>query len=147
MSDLVRLSLSIEKDLFDQLERLVEKGSYANRSEFVRDMIRDKLVEEEWQGDDEALATITMVYDHHTHRLGEKLTEIQHTRHHHVLAATHVHLDQHVCAEMIMVKGKPRDIRSLSDLMRQQKGVFHLKLSMTSNANKLHSHPHTHAHS
>jgi CopG family nickel-responsive transcriptional regulator len=132
LSDLVRLSLSLEKPLYDQLERLVASGEFANRSEFVRGMIREKLVSEEWQGEGEALATITMVYDHHARKLSEKLTELQHDHHSNVLAATHVHLDSHMCAEMIMVRGHPDEIRHLADHMRQQKGVFHLALTMTS---------------
>lgn len=132
MSELVRLSLSIEKPLYNQLERLVRQGDYANRSEYVRGMIRDKLVSEEWQGEGEALATITMVYDHHARKLSEKLIELQHDHHSNVLAATHVHLDSHMCAEMIMVRGEPDEIRHLADHMRQQKGVFHLALNMTS---------------
>lgn len=135
MSDLVRLSLSLEKPLYDQLERLVEQGEFANRSEFVRGMIREKLVSEQWQGEGEALATITLVYDHHARRLSEKLTELQHDHHGTVLAATHVHLDHHMCAEMIMVRGQPEEIRHLADHMRQQKGVFHLALTMTSAGN------------
>ncbi|HRJ78484.1 MAG: putative nickel-responsive regulator [Planctomycetes bacterium] len=131
MSDLVRLSLSIERPLYEQLERLAAHGEFANRSEFVRGMIRDRLVHEAWQGDGEALATITLVYDHHQSQLTEKLVELQHSHHSAVLAATHVHLDEHLCAEMIMVRGAPGEIRHLADHMRQQKGVHHLALSMT----------------
>ncbi len=136
MSELVRLSLSLEKPLYDQLERLVRHREFANRSEFVRGMIREKLVSEEWQGNGEALATITLVYDHHARNLSEKLTDLQHHHHSNVLAATHVHLDHHMCAEMIMVRGEPDKIRKLADLMRQQKGVFHLTLSMTSSGTR-----------
>ncbi|KAA0209703.1 nickel-responsive transcriptional regulator NikR, partial [bacterium] len=119
MSDLVRLSLSIERPLYEQLERLAAHGEFANRSEFVRGMIRDRLVHEAWQGDGEALATITLVYDHHQRQLTEKLVELQHTHHSAVLAATHVHLDEHLCAEMIMVRGAPGEIRHLADHMRR----------------------------
>lgn len=147
MSELIRLSLSLEKPLYDQLERLVKQGEFANRSEFVRGMIREKLVNEQWQGDGETLATITMVYDHHAHKLSAKLIELQHNHHSNVLAATHVHLSEHMCAEMIMVRGEPSEIRHLADHMRQQKGVFHLALNMTSAGDHSgHSHPHTHEH-
>jgi len=78
MSKVVRLSLSIEKPLYDQLERLVKKSGYRNRSEFVRDMVRERLVQNEWEKDQEVLGTITLIYDHHRHQLSEKLVSLQH---------------------------------------------------------------------
>ena len=91
---LVRLSLSIEETLFKKLEKIVRLSGYQNRSEFVRDMIRDRLVETEWEkGDTPVLCAITIVYNHHKRELSEKLTELQHRHHEIVLAATHVHLD------------------------------------------------------
>jgi CopG family nickel-responsive transcriptional regulator len=132
MSDLVRLSFSIEKPLYEQLERLVKRSGYTNRSEFVRDMIRGQLVEGQWAEDREVLATVTLVYDHHSRRLSEKLTDLQHQFHRAVLVTTHVHLSKHLCAEVILVQGKASDARQLADLLRQQKGVLHAELSMSS---------------
>jgi len=137
MSDLVRLSLSLEKPLFDRLEKLVKGSGYSNRSEFVRDMIRRQLVEGEWAKDQEVLGTVTLVYDHHRRRLTEKLTDLQHHHHNAVLVATHVHLTHDLCAEVILIKGKARRIRKLADLMRQQKGVLHTELSMSSTGVRL----------
>ena len=131
MSDLVRLSLSIEQPLLKRLEKMLKTSRYANRSEFVRDMIRDRLVEEAWNAGDEVVGTVTLIYDHHTRQLSEKLTELQHRHHTAVLAATHVHLDEHMCAEMILIKGKAGEIRRIADSLRQQKGVLHTTLSMS----------------
>jgi CopG family nickel-responsive transcriptional regulator len=127
----------MEKDLTDRLEALVQESRYTNRSEFIRDLVREKLVETVWKRNEEVLGTITLVYDHEKRELSQKLVSIQH--HHHrgdVLAATHVHLDEHLCAEMIMVRGKASDIRALADLMRAQKGVLHAALSMSAAAPK-----------
>ncbi|MHC4443521.1 MAG: nickel-responsive transcriptional regulator NikR [Planctomycetota bacterium] len=132
MSALVRLSLSIEKSLYDRLAKSVKQSGYTNRSEFVRDMIRRHLVEKEWETGKEVLATITLVYDHHKRNLTEKLIHLQHHHHGKVMAATHVHLDKDMCAEMILVKGKANEIRRLADTMRQQKGVLHADMSMAS---------------
>jgi len=132
MSELVRLSLSIEKPLYDRLEKSVKQSGYTNRSEFVRDMIRRHLVEEEWEKGKYVLATITLIYDHHKRNLTEKLTHLQHHHHGKVMAATHVHLDKAMCAEMILVKGKADEVRRLADRMGQQKGVLHTDLSMAS---------------
>ncbi|MBI4582377.1 MAG: nickel-responsive transcriptional regulator NikR [Planctomycetes bacterium] len=138
MSDLVRLSLSIEQPLFDQLEKLVRKSGYVNRSEFVRDLIRDRLVRTEWDKDEEVLGTITLVYDHHRRQLAEKLIDLQHHHHTAVLVTTHVHLTQHLCAEVILVRGRAHLIQKLADLIHQQKGVLHSELSMTSTGAELH---------
>ncbi len=137
MPELVRLSFSIEQPLVEKLEDMVQKHNYSNRSEFIRDMIRAKLVEQAWENNEEALGTITLIYDHHARLLNEKLTDVQHHHHTLVLATTHVHLDQHLCAEMIMVKGKASEIRSLADLLQQPKGVLHSTLSMTSTGKQI----------
>jgi len=137
MSHVERLSFSIEKPLLERLERLIAEGQYANRSEFIRDMVRDRLVEREWERNEEALGTITLIYDHHTRLLSEKLTSLQHDYAGGILATTHVHLDHHHCAEMIMVRGAAKEIRRLTDLIRQQKGVLHATLSMSSTGHRL----------
>ena len=136
-NDLERISVSIEKPLLRRLEKMIRGSRSSNRSEFVRDMIRERLVEEEWERDREVLGTITLVYDHHVRLLNKKLTDLQHHHHGTVLAATHVHLDQNICAEMIMLKGKATEIKGIADLLRKQKGVFHAGLSMSSTGRKL----------
>ena len=137
MSELARLSFSIEESLLAKLEQLVRQSSYANRSEFIRDMIRARLVERQWQNNEPVLGTVTLIYDHHARRLSDKLNELQHHHHGAVLATTHVHLDNHICAEMIMVKGRAGEIRKFCDLLGQQKGVLHADLSISSTGKKL----------
>lgn len=132
MSSLVRLSFSIEEALAERLEKLIKASKYGNRSEFIRDMIRDRLVEQEWEKNQEALGTVTLIYDHHARGLNKKLTDLQHRHHGSVLASTHIHLDKHVCAEMIMIRGRADEIRRITDLLRQQKGVLHAGLTMSS---------------
>jgi CopG family nickel-responsive transcriptional regulator len=137
MSDLVRMSLSIEKALLDRLEGMAGASGYTNRSEFIRGLIRDRLVQEEWAKDREAVGTITLVYDHHTRELSRKLTGLQHRHHGAILATTHVHLDDDICVEMVLVKGRASHIRKVADLLRQQKGVLHMALSMSSTGQQL----------
>ena len=120
MPDLVRVSLSIEKPLFDRLEKLVRQSGYTNRSEFVRDLVRDRLVQEQWKGAGNALATLTIIYDHPSRELGSRLTGIQHHHAGRVLAATHGHLDERLCAEMIMMRGPADELTHLSDDIRHQ---------------------------
>jgi len=137
MTELARLSFSIEKPLLEQLEKLRKNSKYANRSEFIRDMIRQQLVGRQWQDDRETLGTITLLYNHHLHKLSEKLTDLQHHHHQNILVSTHVHLDKHLCAEVLLVKGRARKIKQLADKLRQQKGVLHAALSISSTGKNL----------
>jgi len=137
MSELARLSFSIEKPLLDRLERMLEEGNYGNRSEFIRDMIRDRLVAQEWEKNEEALGTVTILFDHHARNLTEKLIELQHDFDGTIMATTHMHLTHHLCAEMIMIRGRAGQIRALADALHQLKGVLHATLSMSSTGQAL----------
>lgn len=137
MSGVVRLSFSIEKPLLDRLEKLIAEGRYGNRSEFIRDMIRDRLVEREWQRNEEAVGTITLVYNHHTRGLSDRLTHIQHHFHPVILASTHIHLDSELCAEIVVVKGVAHRIETLANELRKEKGVLHATLSVSSTGKHL----------
>jgi CopG family nickel-responsive transcriptional regulator len=137
MPDLERLSFTIEKPLLGRLEKLMRRGRSRNRSEFIRDLIRSRLVEAQWEKDEEALGTVTLIYDHDTRQLSDKLTALQHEHHHAILATTHVHLDHHLCAEMIMVRGRALILRELAEQLGQQKGVLHSQLSMSSTGKQL----------
>ena len=137
MPDLERLSFSLERPLLDRLERLREEAGYGNRSEFLRDMIRGRLVDRAWELDEEAVGTITLVYDHHARGLNEKLTGLQHDHHEVILATTHVHLDHHHCVEVILVRGRAGRIRAIADSLGKQKGVLHGGLSMSSTGKEL----------
>lgn len=137
MSELVRASFSIEAPLMKQLEDLVEAAGYANRSEFIRDMIRGRLVEETWERNEEAVGTITMLFDHHQRGLSDRLTELQHHHHNEVMVTTHVHLDRDLCVEVIMVRGRADEIKTLCDTLRRQRGVLHANLSICSTGQEL----------
>ncbi len=137
MAELVRVSLSLEKSLLDRLENLVAESGYGNRSEFIRDLVRERLVQEEWTADQDVIGTISMIYNHHTRLLQEKLTDVQHDHHHSIMATTHLHLDHELCLEVLSVKGTAQQIRQLTNSLRQQKGVLHVTLAMTSTGKEL----------
>ncbi len=137
MPELERVSMSIEAPLLRRLEDLVQTSGYTNRSEYIRDLIRGKLVEEEWERNVEAVGTITLLYDHHQRGLSDRLNHLQHNHHSNILATTHVHLDHDLCAEMIMVRGQGKLIRALTDSMRREKGVLHAALSLNSTGKSL----------
>ena len=136
MQNLIRTSFSIEKKLLDKLEGMVSKSNYANRSEFIRDMIRDYFVKEEWQKNEEVVGTITLIYDHHKRELSDRLTSLQHNHHEIILASTHIHLDTRMCAEMIMIKGPSGKAQEIANLLKQQVGVIHATLQMSSTGDK-----------
>ncbi|GMU91139.1 MAG: hypothetical protein AMXMBFR4_01970 [Candidatus Hydrogenedentota bacterium] len=137
MSELERVSFSLEKPLLAKLERLVRDSRYTNRSEFIRDLIRAKLVEGEWERDEEAIGTVTLLYDHHVRGLSDRLTHLQHHHHSNVLAATHVHLTHDLCAEVIMIRGRAHLIREMANAMGREKGVLHASLSLSSTGKRL----------
>jgi len=132
MAELVRTGVSIERELLDDFDKLIAKRGYSNRSEALRDLIRDALVAEQATGNNPVVATLSMVYDHHRPELTEKLTQAQHHHHGNVLAATHVHLDDENCFEVVLMKGRAAEVKHLADHMLSLRGVKHGKLVMTS---------------
>ena len=137
MSELVRLSLSLEAPLLEKLEGVASEKGYKNRSEFIRDVIREQLICREWETGAEVVGTITLIFNHHQRGISEKLVEIQHDCTEHILAATHVHLSHEICAEMIMIRGRGEEIEKLADAMGKLKGVLHVGVSTGSTAERL----------
>ena len=137
MAHLVRFGVSVDNQLIQQFDRHIARRHYTNRSEALRDLIRDALVGQEWDQDKETVGTITFVYDHHVRDLTSKLTRIQHDYHGHILTGMHVHLDHDHCLEVLVVKGKGSVIKKVADALISVKGVKHGKLTMTTTAKGL----------
>ncbi|MCS7182417.1 MAG: nickel-responsive transcriptional regulator NikR [Thermoanaerobaculum sp.] len=137
MPPLERVSISLEQGLWEKLEALRQREGYANRSEFIRDLIRARLVREAEEGADEAVGAVTLVYRHHTRGLGARLTAIQHRFEHHIISSCHVHLDHHHCLEVILVRGPVGVLRELERELKKHKGVLHGELSLTASAELL----------
>ena len=138
MSQITRFGISMDEKLLDRFDQYIREKEYANRSEAIRDLVRDKLVQDEWQDSDkETVGTISLVFDHHQRDLTEKLTRHQHDEHEVVISSMHVHLDHHNCLEVLVVKGHPGKIRKIADKLISTKGVKHGKLVMTSTGRDL----------
>lgn len=131
MSDLARVSLSLEESLLENLSKLVEENGYENRSEYIRDLIREQLTREEWKSGGEVIGTLTLIYNHHQRGVTEKLVDLQHHSGEHVLASTHVHISHEICAEMIMLRGRGAGIVKLANAMKKLRGVLHAELAMS----------------
>jgi CopG family nickel-responsive transcriptional regulator len=133
-----RFGISIENPLLKRFDDLIERKGYSNRSEAIRDLIRDSLVTEEWESSaSETVGTVTIVYSHETRELTDTLTELQHQFHGSIVSAMHVHLDKHNCLETIVVKGKAKDIKAIADRLIGTKGVKHGKLTATTTGEHL----------
>jgi CopG family nickel-responsive transcriptional regulator len=137
-AELVRFGISIPGDLIGRFDALIAETGYANRSEAVRDLIRNRLVDAAWQaGSGEMIGTFTMVYDHHVHELGEALTSIQHDNHAAILSTLHIHMDAHLCLEVLVLRGSAEVVRRIADTLTGMRGVRHGKLTVTSVAGHL----------
>jgi len=124
-----RFGVSIPNRLLERFDGLIDEKGYSNRSEALRDLIRDFLVEAEWESDEETIGTVTLVYDHHVKELSDELNSIQHEMGAAIISTLHVHLDHHMCMEVVLVKGNSSDIRKMADRLIGTKGVVHGKLT------------------
>ncbi len=133
MTELARFGISIDQRLLDNFDQMITDKGYDNRSEAIRDMIRNALVEAQLNRADDTptVGTVTLVYDHHTRDLSDKLTGHQHTHHNAIVSALHVHLDAHHCLEVVVVRGTAAQVKRLADELIGTKGVKHGKLVLT----------------
>lgn len=131
MSDLYRFGVSLEKDLIKAFDNHIKLDNYKNRSEAIRDLIREELVRKQWKCGNEVAGAITVIYDHHKPDLAGKIMDIQHDYYKTIISTQHIHLDHHNCLEIIAVKGKANSVNGLSNKLKSTKGVFHVKLNMS----------------
>lgn len=130
MSEITRFGISIGSRLLESFDRQISKKGYKNRSEAIRDLIRDSLVQEEWElGTTETVGIITLVFSHDTRDLTDVLTDLQHRHYQSIISTTHIHLDRHHCLEVLAVKGRAKDIKRIADKLIGTKGVKYGKLS------------------
>lgn len=136
---LIRTGIAWEQDLLEKFDLLIKQKGYNNRSEAIRDLVRDHFVEEDVASNKIIVATLTLIYDHHQPKLSEQLVSAQHDYKGQVLASTHVHLDHHNCLEVIILKGRGSDAKRFSDKLLSLRGVKHGKLVLT-NTGTAHNH-------
>lgn len=137
MSNLVRFGVSLEKELLEQFDEHIQGKKYTNRSEAIRDMIRDELVKKEWMTGKEVTGSITLVYNHHKRELTNFLIDVQHDYHDIILSTQHIHLDEDNCLEIIVIKGTPKKIEELYGKLKSAKGVKHAGFAMTTTGKEI----------
>ena len=138
MSKLIRFGVSVDSDLLEKFDFINEKKGYVNRSEAIRDLIREKLVIEEWgQTDKETVGVFSIVYDHHQNELSNVLNSLQHNYLDIIVSSTHIHIDHHNCLEVIILKGRNSKIKEITNKLSAERGIKHGKLIMTSTGTSL----------
>ncbi|MFH1147867.1 MAG: nickel-responsive transcriptional regulator NikR [Pseudomonadota bacterium] len=140
MSEIVRFGVSIPEDLIASFDRFIIEHHYTNRSEAIRDLIRARLVQRDWDeemGAAHVVGTITSVYDHHKRELLNNLTDLQHDFHENIISSQHIHLDHSNCLEVIIARGEAKTVRELADRISALKGIKHSNLTMTTAGNTL----------
>lgn len=137
MTKLVRFGVSLDEELLIKFDRHIKTKKYTNRSEAIRDMIREDLVRKEWTENREVTGAITLVYDHHTRELVNKVLDVQHDYHACILSTQHIHLDHHNCFEIIVTKGKSKEIEELYQKLKSIKSVKHAGFMMATKGKDL----------
>lgn len=138
MNNLIRFGVSIDQKLLKRFDSIITAKGYVNRSEAIRDLIRDMLVSEDIANPDaETIGTLTLVYSHDVRELSEKLNEIQHHNHRIIISTTHIHLDEHNCLEVLILRGKAKEVKLIADRLLAVKNVRHGKLTVTSAAKNI----------
>lgn len=131
MDGVTRIGVSLEPELLAEFDKVIQKKGYVSRSEAIRDLVRDTLAENEWKNEKENMCgVITMVYDHDTTGLSEKLTQVQHAALHSIATTIHMHLDHDRCLEIIAVEGELGQLKQLTNDLGSIKGVLRCKLTM-----------------
>jgi CopG family transcriptional regulator, nickel-responsive regulator len=133
MSETVkRYSIAVPRSLMDSFDSWLAAAGRPSRSEAIRDLMRAALVRDRWEaGDEEVMGSVTVVYDHHQRELGRRLTALQHEAHDQVICTTHVHLDHHHCLEVIVLRGRASQVRTMADAILGTRGVLHGELVCT----------------
>ena len=135
---IVRFGVSIPEELLEKFDRIIEEKGYVNRSEAIRDLMRDFIIRHEWEvGDKEVAGTITMLYNHDEADVVKELLDLQHDYLQEIVSSIHVHMDEHNCLEVVIVKGKAKRIKEIADRLLSLKGVKHGKLVMTGTGREL----------
>ena len=132
MSSVTRFGVSLDENLLAQFDRIIARKGYTNRSEAIRDLIRNSLVREQWElGADQVVGTLTLVYNHNVRDLSDKLTDLQHAHYKTIVSTLHVHLDPHHCLEVLVLRGKAKELKSIADRLIGTRGVQHGTFSAT----------------
>jgi CopG family nickel-responsive transcriptional regulator len=127
-----RVGVSFEPKLLNKFDMLLKKRGYTNRSEAIRDLIRKEIIEagiKEEEG--EVIGTLTIIYDHDIGNVTNKLLHLQHHHHEEITFTTHIHVDDRICLEIVVIRGQLSRVKKFSENIKALKGVKHGQLAIT----------------
>ena len=132
MEKVIRFGVSIKPYLLKKFDKTIKKKGYKNRSEAIRDLIREKIITEEiFDPNVQSIGTLTMIYDYHEGNLTDRLLNLQHNHTEEILVTTHIHVDHDNCLEILVLKGKAKNIQKLADNIKAIKGIKHGEVVIT----------------
>ena len=138
MEKTVRFSVSMSPELLKKFDRTLKERMYKNRSKAIRDLVREFIVEQEWErAEKEVMGSLTLLYNHETRGLVDRLIDLQHEKYSNIISSMHVHIDERNCIEVLVIKGPPEEVKRISDRLLSCKGVKHGKLVMTSTGKEI----------
>ena len=122
-----RLTISLDDDLAEAFEELMQRRGYANRSEAIRDLLRRELGEQALVSGaaNQCVAVLSYVFDHHERQLASRLTDIQHDHHDLAVATMHAHISHEDCIETIILRGATQQVRNFAQGVIAETGVRH----------------------
>jgi CopG family nickel-responsive transcriptional regulator len=132
MEKVKRFGVSIKPDLLKKFDKILKRKGYENRSEAIRDLIRENIIKEEmFKPEVQSIGTLTIIYDHHEGNLTDRLLNLQHKHTEEILVTTHIHIDHDSCLEILVLKGMAKKIKQLADNIKAIKGIKHGELVIT----------------
>ncbi len=131
----IRFTVSLEKELLDEFDESIMTHQYTNRSEAIRDLIREQLIQEEWESDQEVIGNITMVYNHHEREVSKEVLHLQHDFNDVIVSTQHIHVDHLNCLEVIIVRGQVEKITTLYNMLKSSPGVKQCELIRSTTGN------------
>ena len=146
MSELIRFGVSIDQDLLENYDSLIAERGYATRSEALRDLIREALIQQkiDTESTTQVLGSLTLVYDHHASNLQQEMAEIQHKQHDLIISVMHLHVSHDDCLELIALRGAVNEISQLAHGLLSLKGIKHGNLFVTLPSSEIVDNPHHH---
>lgn len=127
-----RVGVSFEPDLLNKFDAMIKKRGYTNRSEAIRDLIRKEIIGTEIKEEScDVIGTLTIMYDHHAGNVTDDLLHLQHHHHKEISFTTHIHVDDRMCLEILVIRGNSKKVKKLAENVKALKGVKHGELSIT----------------
>lgn len=126
-----RFGVSLDEEVLKQLDKYVVENNFPNRSQAIRKIFENSLIEKKWKSDQLVAGAVILLYDHHKGDVTTRLNDLQHDYFEVILSTQHFHLDHDNCLEIIAVKGSAIKLTQLADKLIGLKGISHGKLVMS----------------